>query len=163
MQVERVFDADLGRVQPGAAVTVSNPAAPGAARAGVVRRILPERDPTSRAARVQVDVENPDLELQIGQFVAVEILTADPPVLQVPRDAVLYAGPRRIVFVDRGGGQLAPVEVEIGRTTAAAIEIRSGLEEGEEVVASGVFLIAAESRLQAATGFWADGEGTDAR
>jgi Cu(I)/Ag(I) efflux system membrane fusion protein len=72
----------------------------------------------------------------------------------VPASAVIYAGARRVVFVDRGEGRLEPRAVETGVTTDDAIEILSGLEPGERVVAAGNFLIAAESRLQSALEQW---------
>jgi len=74
--------------------------------------------------------------------------------LTVPEEAVLYAGDRRLVFVDLGDGRLEPRSVEIGIRSHDRVEIVSGLEAGEVVVSSGNFLIAAESRLKSATGKW---------
>ena len=74
--------------------------------------------------------------------------------LVVPEQAVLYAGERSFVFVDLGDGRLEPTEVETGLVTGDEIEILSGLSEGEPVVTSGNFLIAAESRLKLAMEQW---------
>ena len=69
-------------------------------------------------------------------------------------EAVLYAGERRLVFVDLGEGRLQPREVEIGVRAGDRYEVLAGLEMGERVVVSGNFLIAAESRLKSATEKW---------
>lgn len=92
---------------------------------------------------------------QIGEVVAVRQQTIHTNVLRVPTDAVIYTGERRIVFVDIGDNRLQPRDIVIGVRTSDWIEVKSGLEEGEVVVNSGVFLVASESRIQSATTFWA--------
>jgi Cu(I)/Ag(I) efflux system membrane fusion protein len=72
----------------------------------------------------------------------------------VPESAVIYAGPRRLVFVDLGSGRLRPQEVQVGLQVDDAYEVLKGLEPGQKVVTSGNFLIAAESRLKSATEQW---------
>ena len=67
---------------------------------------------------------------------------------------MIVAGERRVVFVDRGKGRLEPRTVTTGVASEDQIEIASGLEVGERVVASGNFLIAAESRIQSALEQW---------
>ena len=78
--------------------------------------------------------------------------------LAVPVDAIIYTGPRRLVFVDEGGGRLRPVEVRVGARAGDWVIVTGGLDAGDVVVSSGVFLLAAESRIRSATGYW---ESTD--
>ena len=72
----------------------------------------------------------------------------------MPESAVLYAGERRFVFLDLGDGRFRPQRVEVGVRDGGRVEILSGLEAGQKVVASGTFLIASESRLRAALEQW---------
>jgi Cu(I)/Ag(I) efflux system membrane fusion protein len=67
---------------------------------------------------------------------------------------VLFAGDRRFVFLDLGGGRFRPQQVEVGMRSGDKVEILSGLEPGQRIVASGTFLIASESRLRAALEQW---------
>ena len=67
---------------------------------------------------------------------------------------MLPTGERRVVFVDLGGGRLAPRDVTLGARAGGWYEVRGGLVAGDRVVTSGNFLVAAESRLRSATGKW---------
>ena len=67
---------------------------------------------------------------------------------------MLYAGERRLVFVDLGEGHLKPQPVEVGAKAGDLLEVVSGLREGDVVVTSGTFLVAAESRLKSAAEQW---------
>ena len=53
-----------------------------------------------------------------------------------------------------GRDRLAPRQVTLGLKAGSAYEVLSGLEAGDQVVVSGNFLLASESRLKSATGLW---------
>jgi Cu(I)/Ag(I) efflux system membrane fusion protein len=69
-------------------------------------------------------------------------------VITVPRDAVVDTGLQQHVFV-ANGDRFEPRAVMLGVQLADRVEIRSGLEAGERIVAAGVFLLDSESRLRA--------------
>jgi Cu(I)/Ag(I) efflux system membrane fusion protein len=48
-----------------------------------------------------------------------------------------------------GDNSFQPVEVQTGMWQGSSVEVRSGLDEADEVVLSGQFLIDSESNLQA--------------
>ena len=89
-----------------------------------------------------------------GMFVDVELELPLGKRLAVPESAVLPTGERKIVFVDVGQGRLAPREVRLGHRAGGFYEVLDGLKEGEAVVTSGNFLVAAESKLKSATQKW---------
>jgi Cu(I)/Ag(I) efflux system membrane fusion protein len=74
--------------------------------------------------------------------------------IQVPIGALVYTGPRRLVFVDLGNGRLRPQEVTIGARSGDRVEIVEGLTGDETIVSSGNFLVAAESRLRGDSALW---------
>jgi membrane fusion protein, copper/silver efflux system len=84
------------------------------------------------------------------------------PVLTVPRSAVLATGQRSIVFLKTASGTLEPREVVTGAVNDDRIEIRSGLQDRDTVVASATFLIDAESNLKGALDNMAGMPGMDA-
>jgi len=83
-------------------------------------------------------------------FVDLEIPVRMPPAITVPAEAVIDAGTRKTVFVDRGEGRFEPRPVETGWMMGGRVEITKGLMEGENIVVSGNFLVDSESRMQLA-------------
>jgi Cu(I)/Ag(I) efflux system membrane fusion protein len=87
-------------------------------------------------------------------FAEVDLQVEHGVTLVVPEPSIVYSGPRRVVFVDIGDDRLRPTLVEVGVKSGGYVEVLSGLKEGDTVVVSGNFLVAAESRLKSATGIW---------
>jgi membrane fusion protein, copper/silver efflux system len=151
-----VFEADLGRIAKGQAATVALSYVPDRTFEGKVTFVYPYLDPNARTGRARIELLNPGLELKPDMYANVTFHLVLPDRLQVPTSAILYTGPRRIVLVDLGGGKLAPREVTIGAQAGDRAEVLSGLLEGDAVVTSGNFLIAAESRIRSSGTFWKD-------
>jgi Cu(I)/Ag(I) efflux system membrane fusion protein len=155
-----VYEADLPRVKVGQPVEVTLPYVPGKSYAGKVGYVYPALEAATRTGRLRVELANKALELKPDMYAEVKVKVEGSARLQVPEAAVLYTGPRRLVFVDLGEGRLAPREVKLGVHAGEAYEVVEGLKEGEVVVTSGNFLVAAESRIRSATEHW--GEATPA-
>lgn len=153
-----VFEADLARVRKGQKARVTLSYLPGRTFDAEVSFVSPILDPTTRTGRVRLEVPNDELMLKPNMHAEVTLVGDGAEALQIPREAVLYTGRRRLVFVDLGEGRVRPQEVTLGRQTNGNVEVLRGLNEGDVVVTSGNFLLAAESRLRNATGFWHDDE-----
>ncbi|HEU4429250.1 MAG TPA: efflux RND transporter periplasmic adaptor subunit [Myxococcota bacterium] len=149
-----VYGSDLPLITVGQRAAIRVPYLPGSGLAGRVAYLLPSLASETRTARVRIELENFDLALRPEMFVDVELQADLGERLLVPTSAVIFAGERRVVFVDRGEGRLEPRTVTTGAAGERRIEILSGLEAGERVVESGNFLIAAESRIQSALEQW---------
>jgi Cu(I)/Ag(I) efflux system membrane fusion protein len=150
----QVYEAEVPLVRVGMPAEVTLPYLPGRRFQGSVAWLYPELSGGTHTARVRVELANPGLELRPDMLATVLL---QPPLeerLVVPLSAVLHAGERSFVFLDLGGGRLRPQRVEVGLRSGEEVEIRSGLEEGQAVVASATFLVAAESRLRAALEQW---------
>ena len=127
----------------------SNTWVPGCA--GRVSSVTPYLDPSTRTGEVRVTVPNARGELKPGMFVDVMLERDLGSRLAIPQSSVLYEGDRSIVFVDRGPAGFVPRQVALGAKAGDDVEVKAGLEPGDVVVTSGNFLIAAESKLKAAT------------
>jgi Cu(I)/Ag(I) efflux system membrane fusion protein len=149
-----LYESQLSLVSAGDVVRVSFPYRGGAPVEGRVTLVYPFLEDATRTGRARVEIANADLALKPDMYADVTFTADLGERLVVPKDAVLYAGPRRFVFVDLGDGRLAPREVEVGAAGDDAIEIVSGVGEGDLVVTSGNFLVAAESRLKLAIEHW---------
>jgi Cu(I)/Ag(I) efflux system membrane fusion protein len=146
-----VPESDLGQVSAGQQARVSLPSLPGESFQGSVAYVYPSLDPETRTGRIRIELPNRDHRLLPDMYANVDLRIERGEKLLVPASAVIFAGPRRLVFVDLGEGRLAPRQIEIGAGNGELYEVLSGLEPGETVVSSGNFLVASESRLRSAT------------
>ncbi len=145
-----VFEHQLAWISAGLPAQIQVSAYPGRTWKGQVDYLYPDLDPKTRTLRVRLVFPNPDLELKPNMFadVAIEGLPQNN-VLSIPREALIATGERESVVKSLGKGRFQPVNVVTGMRSGETVEILSGLEEGDQVVVSGQFLIDSESSLQA--------------
>ncbi len=155
-----VHEADLARLHKGDTAAVTLTYLPGRTFDGKIAFVYPYLDPMSRTGRVRIALANKQLELKPDMFATVVFAQRLGDRLQIPISAVVYTGPRRLVFVDLGDGKLRPQEVTVGARSGDLVEIVEGLRDGDIVVSSGNFLVAAESRIRS-TGAPAEGDHAD--
>jgi membrane fusion protein, copper/silver efflux system len=149
-----VYEADLPHVRVGQAAGVTLDHLPGRTYSAKVASIPPGLDPMTRTGRVRLVLSNPELELRPGMYASVSLASDLGSRVQVPAAAVIYTGPRRLVFVDLGDGRFRPQEVRLGAEANGMYEVMTGLSPGDQVATSGVFLIAAEARITTAARYW---------
>jgi RND family efflux transporter MFP subunit len=150
--VADVFEYEAPNVRVGQTATVTLQSLPGRTLTARVANILPDVDPMTRTIKVRLDVPNPGLLLKPDMYADVDFRVNLPARLTVPAEAVLDAGERKTVFVDRGNGYFEPRQVQTGERVGDRIDILSGLKAGERIVTSGNFLVDSESQLKAAAG-----------
>ncbi len=151
-----VYEADLAVIRKGQRAVVTLSYLPDRTYEGNVAYVYPYVDPMSRTGKVRFELPNDKLELRPDMYATVAFQIELGPRLQVPISAVVYTGPRRLVFLDLGEGRLRPQEVTLGARNEDNVEVIRGLREGQTVVASGNFLIAAESRIRSNAKFWTE-------
>lgn len=145
-----VFEADLAAVHKGESVTVSSPVSP-TPFTGTVDYVGALVDSSTRATSVRLVMRNRGDLLKSGMYVDVAIHSdrAMSGIL-IPSDAVLRDDQNLpFVFVVSGSGaqsRYARRSVVLGPQIGGNYEVRSGLSEGDRVVAHGaLFLQFAES------------------
>jgi Cu(I)/Ag(I) efflux system membrane fusion protein len=144
-----LFEGQGAWVDRGQRIDVRIPTMPGVEFEGQVDRTDREINFSTRTLPVYVGFSTADPRISYGMLVEVTIHAADREnVLQIPREALLRTGEGSRVIVARGDGRFQPVMVVPGLESGEFIEVISGLEEGQEVVVSGQFLIDSESRLK---------------
>lgn len=151
-----VYEGDLGVVAKGQRAVITLSYLPGKIYEGKVAYVYPYLDPASRTGRVRIELPNDKLELRPDMYATIVFELDLGPRLQIPITAVVYTGPRRLVFLDLGEGRLRLQEVTLGARNEDNVEVIRGLREGQTVVASGNFLIAAESRIRSSAKFWTE-------
>ncbi len=156
-----VYESDLPHVEAGQSVQVELPYLPDRSFDGRVDYVYPTLQGATRTGRVRVVLDNPNLELKPDMYANVRLEVDLGERLAVPDSAVIYTGPRRLVFIDLGEGRLRPKEVKLGVHADGHYEVTDGLSAGDVVVTSGNFLIAAESRIRSAAEYWEGGDDSE--
>jgi RND family efflux transporter MFP subunit len=154
-----VPEANIPGIRVGTTAHIDFPASdrqPFGARVDFLYPTLTDR---TRTLRVRFSVANAGGGLRPGLYGTAAFESAGPQVITVPRDAVVDTGVQQHVFV-AAGDRFEPRAVTLGVQLANRVEIRSGLEEGERIVAAGVFLLDSESRLRATGGAGGHSHGT---
>lgn len=131
-----VYENDLGRVQLGDPAEVRLNAFPGRVFAGRVRNISTVLDPSTRTAKVRLELANPRGLMRAGMFATATFRSRTAPIRPViPTTAVLRLHDKDWVFVPLGGNQFRRVEVQAGPVSSAGFQvITSGLAVGGKVV-----------------------------
>ena len=96
----QVFQNDLGRVRVGNRAEVNVDSWPGRTFAGRVSFISPQLDPTTRTARVRLEIPNGERKLSLGMFVNVRLTLPIGKQLAIPATALFQSGTRQIAFVE---------------------------------------------------------------
>jgi RND family efflux transporter MFP subunit len=126
---------------------------------GNVTYISPTVEEKTRTVKVRMEVDNTDGELKPDMYADVFLHVSLGEGLVVPDGAVINAGDRRLVFLDRGEGRFEPREVKLGiKVSGGGVQVVSGVSEGDMVVTAANFLLDSESSLRAALSGMSSGE-----
>lgn len=147
--IAEVPESDVPAIRIGMPATLEFSGSGGPAVTALVRFINPTLTERTRTVRVRFVVPNRGGGLRPGLYGTAEFRLAARRVLTVSRDAVVDTGREQHVFVASSPGRFEPRAVTLGARLADRIEVLSGLAQGEQVVAAGVFLLDSESRLRA--------------
>ncbi len=131
-------EAYLGRLAPGATVSVHTSAYPDLALTGTVDVISPVLDRASRSAEVIARIDNPGRRLRPGMSAEVTVVLANrPEALTVPAEAVFFQGQQAFVYTVAADSTVAMAPVSLGSRGAALVEVTGGLDGGQTVVSAG--------------------------
>jgi membrane fusion protein, heavy metal efflux system len=142
-----INEKDLAKVHKGQAATVTVGAFPDMKLKGRITYIADLLDESTRTVKARIEVANPGRKLKPEMFATVElVLPADsPPVLAVPEDTLQDLDGEKVLFVMAGNGtEFVARPVETGRVAGGAVEIVSGLKEGERYAVMGGFILKSE-------------------
>ena len=143
-----VNEAYIGRVRSGRPARITLDAYPDTTFRGAVRQVVPTADRQRATVQVKVTIDDHDPRILPEMGAKVDFLAPDSaragapgaaarPVLRVPATAVKQDGGASVVWIVREG-RLVRRPVETGPVSAGFLEVRSGLDGGEQLVTGGV-------------------------
>ncbi|HWX32677.1 MAG TPA: efflux RND transporter periplasmic adaptor subunit [Steroidobacteraceae bacterium] len=134
VDVPQVYAPDM---QPGVPATLSLPQRPDRPLRGTVARTSGAINSASRTLRVEVDVDNEDGAVLPGAYALVDLdVTASHPLLSVPVNTLLFRPNGVQVAIVDGTGKAQLRTVTLGRDFGTTIEVTSGLDASESVIAN---------------------------
>jgi cobalt-zinc-cadmium efflux system membrane fusion protein len=144
--IGRVYESDVGQLKLGSKAKLTLDAHPGRSWEGVVENIAGAVERASRSLPARVALDNADGALRAGLYGSLAIDAGDgADVLAVAADALQELDGRTIVFVHESAGageeRFAVRAIERGRSFDDRVEVRSGLQPGDEVVSEGAFTL----------------------
>ncbi len=157
--VMEAYETDLPHLKLGQNVRFTLSAFSGETFSGKISFIDPVIDPMTRIARVRVDVSNKERRLKPEMFLKAEVqsgdtrkASSDAPLI-IPATAPLFTGERAVVYVEVSNSEKGTVyegkEIVLGPKVGESYVVKSGLQEGERVVANGAFRIDSELQIRA--------------
>jgi Cu(I)/Ag(I) efflux system membrane fusion protein len=152
-----VFDAyesDLPCLKTGDKVEYTLQSMPGKVFSGKISFIDPILDKNTRTAKIRVETANPQLELKPEMYAGAVIKASvkhKGNEIVIPKTAILWTGKRSIVYVKQPDANMPTFklrEIELGASLGDAYIVLSGIDEGEEIVTNGAFVIDASAQLE---------------
>ncbi len=130
----QVDESKMGAVKLGETVPVVIDALGDLAIQGKVTQVVPAADPASRTFTVKIDLPtNP--QVRSGLFGRAQFPRGQREAVEIPKTAVLNRGQLQAVYVV-GADQLARLRyVTLGAASADQVEVLSGLQNGDRIVA----------------------------
>lgn len=141
-----VYESDWARLRQGLTASVRVAAHPARVFPGIIRVVPPLVDVATRTARIRIEVDNREGVLAGGMFATIDVAVGRSEALAIPAAAVQLIDGKSTVFVRLGDRSFRAVTITTGRTDdqQALVEVRSGLNLSDMVVAKGSFLLKSE-------------------
>jgi cobalt-zinc-cadmium efflux system membrane fusion protein len=140
-----VSESNLRHIQVGQPVVFHVDGLPGEAFAGHITWVSAQLNPQTRTLQARANLDNTKGLLRAHMFAKASVSVRDRKrSLVVPEASVQWEGCCNVVFVKTSETVYEPRKVHLGIATGTVYEVLSGVEEGEEVVTQGSFLLKAE-------------------
>ncbi len=137
----------LSRVRVGLTATIKSDAFPDRDFPGSILAIAPAVDATTNAALARIRAANPGHALKVGMFAEAHVAVAEHTnVVVVPPSAIVRNTEGTTVYVVTGD-TAQRTNVQVGLEKPDAVEILSGLKEGQMVLTSSVYGLGEKAKL----------------
>ena len=156
--VAEVPEAQAVRLTRGQKVTAALQADSSQTFNGTMQEILPQVNAATRTLQARFEVDNKGGKLVPGMLLRLRVAGPTSSRLLVPSEAIIRTGTRAVAIVRKPDGRFEPRDVTLGADLGEQLEVVQGLNEGDEVVASGQFLVDSEARLRSVLGSMAAAE-----
>jgi cobalt-zinc-cadmium efflux system membrane fusion protein len=143
--IAEVNEEFLSRLRPGMAAKINVQAYSRQTFSGRIGRLGEAFDPTTRTAKVRIDLPNRNGLLKPEMYATVEIeVGGSEPAIFVPQGAIQEVRGENVVFVRTAPDRFEVRPIELGRTLDVSVEAVRGLKPGEHIATRGAFILKSE-------------------
>ena len=103
---------------------------------GEIKTVSSRVDPTSRSILAQIEILNPNLELIPGILLNIKVIYDERDSISIPEESLIIQGDNKFVYLI-DNNVLIRKNVKVGLRNFGKVEILSGLEIGDNIVAEG--------------------------
>lgn len=144
-----IYPAEASKVRIGQTLKVVIPGWENEPQPMVIQFISPALEEGRQLLKIRGSISNPGNRWQPGLEAIVYFpLKSKDNILSLPLNAVIRDGKGAHVWIEKSEGKFEPRMVVTGMENADAIEITSGLQKGDKVVTTGVYLLNSEFILK---------------
>lgn len=143
-----IFEVDLPYIKEGLSAQITANFLQGKTLAAKVISVDQVINPETRTAKVRLQLLDHDSSIRPESYVNVTVFAPVGEHLSVPIESLMDTGREVFVFVKKDDGRFEPKKVIVVNETESEAGIGSGLNEGQEVVVGGNFMLDSESRLK---------------
>ena len=137
-----VYESNIGDIHMGDAVDVTTVSYPGRVFKGKVDKIMNMLDSSSKVMKVRIVLDNPAYALKPQMFVTVTATNqGNKQALCISSHALIYDNSQYYVLVYKSRSDIAITPVQIINTLGERTYIQSGVQPGQQLVASQALLI----------------------
>ena len=136
----------LGVIKQGLKVEVSTDAFPKIFK-GIIETISSRVDPTTRSILVQAKIQNENEELIPGMLLNAKVIFNEKQSLGVPEEALLIQGDDKYIY-KINNNEIVQAKVANGRRNFGKVEILSGLNENDLILAEGTNKVRPKSKVK---------------
>ena len=147
-----VYESDLGNVKKGTKIRFTTPAIPSKTFTTTIVFVDPIINPKTRTATIRTNINNQNNLLKPEMFLegAIHKGLSNDETIVVPKSAVLWTGEKSVVYVKLPEQRIPSFEfreVTLGESMGSNYIVLGGVNNGDEVVTNGAFVIDASAQL----------------
>jgi len=105
---------------------------------GKIESIASRVDPQTRSILARAKINNENTEIIPGSLLEIEILYNEKDALSIPDTSIMYEGRKKFIYKIIENNMIKKTEVKTGIRDKGNLEVLSGLNEGDQVIAEGL-------------------------
>ncbi len=142
-----LYEKDIHSAREGRQAEVVVASYPDRIFTGKISYVSDVLDPSTRTAKVRVEVPNPQNLLKLEMFAIVRIPTpATRSAVAIPANAVQNVDGTTVAFVKAAGDRFEKRVLSLAQRSGDWVEVTEGLKAGDTVVTEGSFLLKSEAK-----------------